>query len=337
MLDRATLQLAAAQGNPHALMLLRMDNNVAQSQDESDRRWRNMCAYTATAKPLTGSDWLMAFRRYGFEPAAQVPAAKLRTGMDFPTWLSACGGCSDPSPTYPAQGEPDAPVKCDLCEQTGATMRCSWCGEWYCSQACFVQDWPKHKPICMQAANGRLCSSFGEIVPRRPVPLWTAVQYAKTFGLPPPPSTSAATGTSSSGSAPQGDGSSSGASAPARGTSGSAGTSTPAAGNSSSSSSSSSGGTAGLAQALAQALRLREQQPPQRPPAAEEEEAALDTHQQQDQHSAGPSKSAKRNAKRREKEKRDKQQAAAAAAGSAGACGEGPSPGVQGKGDSQAC
>ena len=38
---------------------------------------------------------------------------------------------------------------CVLCGKTGS-KRCSKCKEWYCSQVCQINDWPRHKSICLE-------------------------------------------------------------------------------------------------------------------------------------------------------------------------------------------
>ena len=38
---------------------------------------------------------------------------------------------------------------CVLCGKTGS-KRCSKCKEWYCSQVCQINDWPRHKSICFE-------------------------------------------------------------------------------------------------------------------------------------------------------------------------------------------
>ena len=37
---------------------------------------------------------------------------------------------------------------CSLCGRDGR-VRCSRCKDWYCSQSCQIDDWLKHKRICL--------------------------------------------------------------------------------------------------------------------------------------------------------------------------------------------
>ena len=39
--------------------------------------------------------------------------------------------------------------KCSFCGKD-ATKRCSRCKEWYCSQICQINDWPRHKYVCVE-------------------------------------------------------------------------------------------------------------------------------------------------------------------------------------------
>jgi hypothetical protein len=38
---------------------------------------------------------------------------------------------------------------CALCGKSGS-KRCSKCKEWYCSQVCQINDWPRHKSSCVE-------------------------------------------------------------------------------------------------------------------------------------------------------------------------------------------
>ena len=44
---------------------------------------------------------------------------------------------------------PNTPVKkCGHCGKDGQ-YRCSRCRDWYCSQKCQLNDWPRHKELCV--------------------------------------------------------------------------------------------------------------------------------------------------------------------------------------------
>ena len=50
---------------------------------------------------------------------------------------------------YPKVAPNAPPQNCALCGKIGS-KRCSKCKEWYCSQLCQINDWPRHKSICFE-------------------------------------------------------------------------------------------------------------------------------------------------------------------------------------------
>eukprot|EP00878_Enallax_costatus_P002015 GHUV01002179.1.p1 GENE.GHUV01002179.1~~GHUV01002179.1.p1 ORF type:complete len:342 (+),score=85.16 GHUV01002179.1:148-1026(+) len=184
MFDPQTLMMLAAQGVPDAQMLLSLTSSQAQQQDSQDRRWRNFCAYMDNLEdqgrhPDTGETFLAAFKRYGLVSSTPLPQRMYHQKMDFPGFMSAIGGYTMKATGFEAENEPDAPAKCDKCKKQGAKLRCSLCGEWYCSVACQKQDWRAHRRTCELAAGPRAPDRMPKTAP----PLWSADKYADRFGL----------------------------------------------------------------------------------------------------------------------------------------------------------
>lgn len=88
-----------------------------------DRRWRNLSYAIDQLKaqgkePQTCKEYLDVFAHYGFVPAYPLSKAQKASKMRFDQLMAACGGVTAAS-SYPAKGEPDAPVKCEGCRKEG--------------------------------------------------------------------------------------------------------------------------------------------------------------------------------------------------------------------------
>jgi hypothetical protein len=150
-------------------------------QDESGRRQANLeyereRLEAAGQGPITGAEWQALFRRHGFEPERQLSDAMAHQPMSYDVFTSRIVSCRMLT-TYAAQGQPDAPRKCDHCNVRGATMRCSNCGEYYCSADHARRDWSAHREICWKAGPRR---------PRTVPPTMDEEDYAvRVLGKPP--------------------------------------------------------------------------------------------------------------------------------------------------------
>ena len=134
--------------------------NPWQQQDEQDRRWQNMSYEMDQMKqqgryPRTGGEFQDIIIRHGLYPQRPLPGAMAEKTMEFDEFMNLCGNRGwTLMVDYEAKTLPDAPRKCDGCSLRGARMRCSNCGETYCSTTCQKKEWKDHRQICCMAGKG---------------------------------------------------------------------------------------------------------------------------------------------------------------------------------------
>lgn len=143
-----------------AQMLQMLGINAVSQQDEQDRRWQNMTYEIEQLKeqgrePTTGTGYQKLLIKHGLQPDKPLPAHIASKPMGFDQFMEKCGryGWSI-LPEYEAQGQPDAPRRCDGCGQRGAVMRCDNCGEFYCNATCQRKGWKDHRELCGMAGRG---------------------------------------------------------------------------------------------------------------------------------------------------------------------------------------
>jgi hypothetical protein len=144
---------AMAETNPKLTKSLQMYEQISgrslsesarKAQEENDRRWERMEADLAKEKKTMGafSDILL---QYGFKLPTPVPDAELSKEGDFGEFMNAYG--SQGTDVVAAQ-----PGKCEECRKDAA-MKCTQCGERYCSRECQKKAWPSHRKVCKLVAS----------------------------------------------------------------------------------------------------------------------------------------------------------------------------------------
>jgi len=154
---------AMAEANPNLQKSLQMYEQISgrnlsesarKAQEENDRRWERMEADLAKdQQPRTMAAFSDMLLQYGFKLPTPVPADELSKEGLFGEFMNAYGSQGvDIVSDHEVKRAPDEHPKCEECGKD-AGMKCTQCGERYCSQECQKKAWPTHKKNCKLIAS----------------------------------------------------------------------------------------------------------------------------------------------------------------------------------------
>lgn len=159
---------AMAETNPNLKKNLQMYEQISgrslsesarKAQEENDRRWERMEAdlekLPKEQQPKTMGAFSDMLLQYGFKPPTPVPTDELSKEGNFADFMNAYGSQGmDLVSDFEMKESPHQPQhpKCEECRKDAA-MKCTQCGEHYCSRQCQKKAWPSHKTICKLVAS----------------------------------------------------------------------------------------------------------------------------------------------------------------------------------------
>lgn len=123
-----------------------LSESALKAQEENDLRWERLEA-DLSKKTLTMGAFSEMVLQYGFKLPKPVPADELSKEGDFVEFMNAYASQGmDVVKDYEEKPQPHTP-KCEKCGKD-ADMKCTQCGERYCSRECQRKAWPAHKKVC---------------------------------------------------------------------------------------------------------------------------------------------------------------------------------------------